>query len=113
MKKLKQLVLGAGGFILTASNAFAKVDLLDTSNLSPAIQPFANLLADNIVNIFFIAIGAGILLFAGLSLYEKNQGHGQQASNYKTASKDCFWTGVFALIMYYAFSEFAGMFGPK
>jgi uncharacterized membrane protein len=113
MKKLKQLVMGAGSFILTASTAFAKVDLLDTSNLSPAIQPFANLVADNIVSLYFMAIGAGILIFAGLSLYERNRGHSQQASNHKNSSIDCFWTGVISLVLYYAFSVLAGTFGPK
>jgi hypothetical protein len=114
MKKLKQLqtriVLGAGSLLLTAGDALAKVEssgnVIDqaVNGMDPAIQPYARLVADNIVFLFVFLGGASLLYYGALSAAEKKKGHSQQAADYKKNTIEAFKQLGIALVLFGIFS---------
>jgi hypothetical protein len=117
-RKLKQIVMSAGGVILTSTNALAAQAQSGSSYLSstisgldPSIQPFAQLVADNIVLIFNFVIVCGILGYGAWAAIQKRQGHTSQAADARASAWDVLKVGVAALVMVNIFIALSGKFG--
>jgi hypothetical protein len=104
----KRTILSTAGLMLTASNALAKGDLMDTAvnSLDPSIQPWASMAVTLIRAGFLLAVGGGILYYGGLYFLQKKQGHTTQASEARTSALHVFLMGVGAVILYNIFAVF-------
>jgi hypothetical protein len=120
MKKIGMLVYrltnGAIALSMVSGTAFAGAGATFMSSvvgsLDPAIQPYAKIIADNIVLVFNLVIVCGILGYGALSAIQKKQGHTSQAADSKATAWDVFKKGAITLILFNVFVALVGRFGP-
>lgn len=73
------------------------------NKMNPAIRPFAQVVADNIVLIFNFIGAAAILGFGLWAAIEKKRGHTQQAAEAKHSATSVAMTLIWALILFNIF----------
>lgn len=118
MKRLIRIVMLASClFFIGAGNAMAAEgdSFLDeqVAGMNPAVRPFAQLLADNLVFCFNFLGGCAILGFGLYAVYQKKRGHTQNAADAKHTATDVacglLWT-MFLFNVFVALSR-SGIFG--
>lgn len=73
------------------------------NNMNPAIQPYARVVADNLVLCFNFIGAAAILGFGLWGVIEKRRGHTQQAAEAKHSATDVVIGLIWALVLFNIF----------